>query len=174
VVLFNWYGYRLLTAYLESKTDDQLASRLDNNSYDETALISIKVPAGHLAYYNSSTQFERFEGQIEIRGFQYNYVKRRLYNDSIEMLCLPNQMAMQLRNDRYEFYKLVNDLPRSGQNRKSGSQALKSFSGEYDAVLDQYVLKIRMDHILENNPGYSEKLLAGLLSTDEHPPQTIA
>ena len=174
MLLFNWYGYRLLTAYLECRTKEHLASSLDNNSYDESALISVKVPARHMAYYNPSPQFERFEGQIEISGFQYNYVKRRLFNDSIEMLCIPNQMATQLRNDKYDFFQLVNDLPHSGQNRKPGSQALKSFMGEYDAVLDQYTLKIPMSRILEKGSCYSEKLSAGLSSTKEHPPQAIA
>jgi hypothetical protein len=174
MILFNWYGYRLLTAYLESRTNEQLASSLDNNSYDESALISVKVPAGRLAYYNSSPQFERFEGQIEISGLQYKYVKRRLFNDSIEMLCIPNQMATRLRIDKNDFFQLVNDLPHSGQSRKSGSHVLKSFSGEYDAVLDQYALKIRMSRMLEKGSCYSEKLSAGLPSANEHPPQAAA
>ena len=114
---------------MEEKANAQLESKLDQNDYDDAQLISIKIPVTHLSYYNTSKQFERVDGQIEIKGVQYKYVKRRIYNDSVELLCIPNQTAMGLQSAKDEFFKLVNDLQHTGQNKKSDSHSSsKNFS----------------------------------------------
>ncbi|HVV03192.1 MAG TPA: hypothetical protein VHC96_03175 [Puia sp.] len=136
ILLFSWYGYELLSSYLEAKADRQLEARLDANRYDESELISIKVPSSHLSYYNSSTQFERVDGQIEVGGVQYKYVKRRLFNDSLELLCIPNHAAMNQQTARNQFFQLVNDLQQhNGQGKKSDHSTSKSFSPtDYETV----------------------------------------
>jgi hypothetical protein len=98
ILLFNWLGYRLLTNILEERASLRLEARLDRQQYDESQLISIKVPVTHLAYYNTSAGFERTNGTIEVNGIPYNYVKCRLYNDSLEMLCIPNAVKLKLRH----------------------------------------------------------------------------
>src|SRR5260370_348016 len=110
ILFFNWYGYKLLSFYLEDRADRQLEARLDEDRYDESQLISIKVPSSHLSYYNSTAQFERVDGQIEVGGVEYKYVKRRLFNDSLELLCIPNHAAMKLQTARNQFFQLVNDI----------------------------------------------------------------
>lgn len=140
ILIFNWCGYRLLTAYMENKADRHFIAQLDNNNYDASELISIKVPASHLTYYTNSTQFERIDGQIEIGGIKYNYVKRRLFNDSLELLCIPNHTATQLQSARDEFFKLVNDLQHTGQSKKSDSHpsSSKNPSLDYYTVNDPF------------------------------------
>lgn len=142
ILLFNWFGYQLYTSYMESKADVVFKDRLDNENFDETQLISVKVPATNLGYYINSAQFERVDGTAEINGVQYNYVKRRVFNDSVEMLCIPNHTAMQLKNAKDEFFKLVNDLQTPGQGKKSDSHpgSYKSFSIDYFTVNNQFDL----------------------------------
>jgi hypothetical protein len=142
ILCFNWFGYRLMTSWLEDRADRQLESRLDADNYDESQLLSIKVPSTHLSYYNSSRQFERVDGQIEIGGVAYKYVKRRLYNDSVELLCIPNHASMQLQTAKNDFFKLVNDLQLNGQGKKAGSHSNVSknlSSVEYFATDDLFV-----------------------------------
>jgi len=121
---------------MEDKANTRLEAQLDNNNYDEAQLISIKVPANHLAYYNNSKQFERVDGEIEINGVQYKYVKKRLYNDAFEYLCIPNNDVNKLRTARDDFFKLVNDLQNNGQSKKSAphSNTSKNFIADY--ILD--------------------------------------
>src|SRR5580658_5132677 len=71
VLFFNWIGYRFVSSYLEDHANARLEAQLDMNDYDESQLISFKVPAEHLAYYNNSKQFDRVDGEIEINGVQY-------------------------------------------------------------------------------------------------------
>ena len=140
ILCFNWFGYRVLTAYLQDRANNRLEAQLDENQYDESQLISIKVPAEHLSYYISSDQFERVDGQVEINGVQYKYVKRRLFNDSLELLCIPNHTAMRLQTAKDEFFKLVNDLQHPGQNKKTDSHpgASSNFSTDYYTVIDPF------------------------------------
>src|SRR5579862_5784654 len=118
---------------MEDKANARLESRLDNDNYDESQLISIKVPANHLAYYNNSKQFERVDGAVEINGIQYQYVKKRLYNDSFEYLCIPNNDVTKLRTARDDFFKLVNDLQQQGPGKKSApdTNTSKNFLADY-------------------------------------------
>ena len=136
VLLFNWCGFRFLASYLEEKDYRVLAVQLDENKYDESQLVSIKVPARHLAYYNTSIEFERVDGQIETGGVRYNFVKRRLYKDSVEMLCIPNYSAMRLNAAKNEFFKLANGLQGQGADKRSSSHPgiYQSFSPDCNVV----------------------------------------
>lgn len=138
ILLFNWCGYRLLSSYLEANAHSALEANLDEHKYSESQLISIKVPVTHLGYYTNSEKFERVDGQIEIGGVQYKFVKRRLFNDSLELLCIPDHAGTSLQTAKDEFFKLVNDLQRNGGEKKGGSNAgsSKNFSIDYYTVND--------------------------------------
>ena len=75
LLFFNWYGYRLITDYMQQRSDAQLEARLDQNDYDESQLIELRVPL-NLPYHNDWTEFERYDGEVEIEGVHYKYVKR--------------------------------------------------------------------------------------------------
>ncbi|MBN9380457.1 MAG: hypothetical protein J0H74_06815 [Chitinophagaceae bacterium] len=134
--LFNWVGYRLLTYYLEARADMQLQARLDDNNYEETQLISVKTPITHLSYYHNSPEFETTGGKIEIGGIQYKYVKRRIYNDSLEVLCIPDAAAMKLKAVKNAFFAFVNGLQQGGHEKKqsANSNISKDISVEYYPV----------------------------------------
>jgi hypothetical protein len=118
---------------VEEKSNRDLETALDHNDYDPSQLISVKIPISYLPYYNNSSSFERIDGQIEIEGTEYKYVKRRIFNDSLELLCIPNHTTMKLKKVNNEFFQFVNDLQHNGQNRSSNAHhnLFKSFSGDY-------------------------------------------
>ena len=103
---------------MEAAANQQLQAQLDDNNYDETQLIDLKVPITHLSYYQNSKEFESVAGKIEIRGVLYSYVKRRIYNDSLEVLCIPDLMAMQFRAAKNEFFLSANGLQHPDQGKK--------------------------------------------------------
>jgi hypothetical protein len=109
-----------------------LEQKLDNDDYDETQLIEIKVPID-LPYQTNWKEFERFDGEIEVEGIHYKYVKRKVFNDSLVLLCLPNEGKMKLQSARDEFFKLVNDLqnPSHKKSDKSNSLTVKVPVSEY-------------------------------------------
>jgi hypothetical protein len=173
IFFFNWVGYRFLTGMMEEDATRRLDARLDRQQYSEDQMITIKVPITNLAYYNNSARYERSSGQIEINGIPYRYVKRRIYHDSLEMMCIPNQGALQLRQSGKNYFSGVNDLEQQ-QGAKSPTHAHKSF------LSDPYIgiRSIRPDMqafivILRGNPHAAE-LLSLSLPTDDRPPTVVA
>jgi hypothetical protein len=131
VLFFNWYGYQLLGNYWQNCAERGLAASFDQNNYDESALISFKVPLTSLSYYNSSPGYERVNGQIDIAGVRYQYVKRRIFGDSLEVLCLPNMTSMKLRTASNDFFRQVNDLQQQNQGKKNTTHPAKDNSKDY-------------------------------------------
>lgn len=133
LLLFNWVGYELYTAILQQRATTSLISRLDDNDYTDSELISFKFPASQLGYYSNNASYDRVDGTVSIEGAQYNYVKRRIYNDSLELLCIPNRTVNRLQTARDDFFKLVNDLQHPGHSKKTDSNtaSFKGFHGEY-------------------------------------------
>lgn len=124
VLFFNWYGYRLLTGYLQQVAGTTLQTRLDNNDYDESALIPIKIPVSALSYYETTDQWERVDGEMILGNVAYRYVKRRIHNDSIELLCIRNNAEMQLNEAGNAFFRLVNDLTHFPHSKTTGAPDL--------------------------------------------------
>ncbi|HLX65795.1 MAG TPA: hypothetical protein VKR41_02330 [Puia sp.] len=120
VLLFNWVGYRLLTAYWEDRANARFEATLEKDYYDPAQLILVRVSADALPYSNASERFERFDRSIEIGAARYHTVKRRLYNDSIEFLCIPDCATSQLKLVKEDFFRLVNDLQNSGHSKFPG------------------------------------------------------
>jgi hypothetical protein len=141
-LLFNWFGYRILSDYYEQRADLALEQKLDNSEYDESQLIEIKVPL-KLPYQTNWKEFERFDGEVEVNGIHYKYVKRAVYNDSLVLLCLPNEGKMRLQSARDEFFKLVNDIqhPNTGKKSDSGNKhSVKSPVTEYYSIDNNWLI----------------------------------
>ena len=131
VLFFNWYGYQLLSNYWQDRAERRLEASLDQNNYDESALISFKIPLTSLSYYTSTPGYQRVNGQIDIKGVHYQYVKRRIYGDTLEVLCLPNLTAMKLRTATSDFFRQVNDLQQQNQGKKNSNHSAKDNSKDY-------------------------------------------
>ena len=118
---------------MQQKLNDQLEARLDNNAYDESQLIELKIPI-HLPYQTSWSSYQRYDGEIEINGILYNYVKRKLANDTLVLMCIANTKKMHLETAKDDFFKISNDLMQNNNSKKSGNSksAFKNLQSEYD------------------------------------------
>jgi hypothetical protein len=174
VLFFNWYGYQLLSAYWQQEADQKLVARLDRSDFDESQLISLKIPLTTLSYYNSSTGFERVDGKIELNGIYYNYVKRRIFKDSLELLCIPNTTAMNLQKVKNDFFRQVNDLQQQTQGKKNASQA-KDLTKDYTpSHMDIAVPAIQPASQPAPGIAASSQLPTCFTSTAERPPDQAA
>jgi hypothetical protein len=174
ILLFNWFGYRLLTIYMEGKASSDLTDQIIDNKYDETQLISLKVPITNLSYYQNSKEFEWIDGKIEIGGVQYKYVKRRIYNDSLEVLCIPDQTAIRLKAVRNEYFRFANDL-HPGQGKKQGADTYNSrpFSPDYYPISDPFLIGSFPVSLIRQFSNGSFPIYSSYLQVSEHPPELI-
>ncbi len=72
--------------------------------------------------------------KLELEGIHYKYVKRKIDNGELVLLCLPNEKtkpAFKTKFKRLIFLKLVNDLNQSSQNKNKGESSFKAFITEY-------------------------------------------
>lgn len=146
--------------WMEQKADAHLEARLDNNNYNESDLITIKVSL-NMPYQNGWSDFERYDGEVEKNGKIYKYVKRKVQNDSLILLCIPHETKMSLQAAKDDFYKLVNDLqqnnsPKKGNDKKT---TFKNLLSEYVQEIKSWSLnahtRLSQQYFVENNSSNS-------------------
>lgn len=118
ILVFNFYGYRLVISYMQKETIAAVEAKVDKKEYNDNELISIKTTL-NLPYYTSTVEYERAYGSIHIDGKDYEYVKRRVYNDTLELLCIPNHEKTKLET-------LTNDLARSSADGSASAPDKKN------------------------------------------------
>ena len=133
IFAFNLFGYRLVASFLENEQNEKMELAFDANNYTDQQLITIKQPT-NLPYYQNSKTFQRIDGEIEIAGVYYKYVKCRIYNDSLEMLCIPNTGKMKIQEAKNDFSKLASDFQQPGKKKApSDSKSFYKTISEYEA-----------------------------------------
>lgn len=151
--LFNLTGYSFLFKYLIQQSDHEFARNTEHRHYGESDVMLVKIPM-HLPYYGNWGHYEKVEGELEVNGIHYNYVKRKIDNDTVYLVCLPNQAKTQLYKDNVDYTKLLNDIP---SGKKTGQSNLKkSFASEYNSRTVQYcfasgVITLQQKHYLETS-----------------------
>ncbi len=176
ILLFNGFGYRLVSNYFDQKAADQLVNLIEENDYDEASLIVIKTPI-NLPYYANNPQFERVDGEIVIKGIVYQYVQRRIYNDSLELKVIPNQDRLHIKNAREDFYKLAQDLSNSGSDKKSspiGKSMAKFLSFDYIEQNNSWHLAPVNSANVTTGYRYDARLISNYLTVQGPPPKVIA
>lgn len=121
--LFNLFGYKVWFYYMQSRSQQQVQASLDKQQYNDNELITIKVPLS-LPYFTDWKEFEEYDGSIEFNGQHYNYVKRKVYQDTLILLCLPNNEQNRLSAAKSDYEKLVSTPQSSSGNSKSGNTIL--------------------------------------------------
>ena len=170
IFLFNWFGYRLLSDYLQHRADTQLEVQLDQQQYNEASLLEIRVPL-NMPYQSISSSFERYDGEITFNGIHYKYVKRKVENGELVLLCLPNENRMRLQSARDEFFKLVNDLQHNAQNKNTSARSIGNPVTEYWEQQNNWQVNAftAQGH---QYTGYTKVIPSSpLLTTLAHPPE---
>ncbi|MDB5121727.1 MAG: hypothetical protein JWN56_2945 [Sphingobacteriales bacterium] len=129
-LLFNSFGYRLVCFLIEKNIIKQTEARLDANNYDESKLIEIRIPL-KLPYTTEWKDFERFDGEIELNGIYYKYVKRKVIVDSLVLLCLPDKNKHRIESARDQFFELVNGLKHPLEKKSETSSIFKTLISDY-------------------------------------------
>lgn len=145
-----------------------MEQQLDNNDYNNEELISIKTVL-NLPYYSSSPEFERTYGSVAIDGVVYEYVKKRVYNDTLELLCLPNKTKTRLHDIKNDITKATSDADASLPLKKGGT-TLKISLPDYCQQLEtlpSLATNLHIQHLLLNET-FS---LTGYTQLQERPPQ---
>jgi len=125
--VFNTFGYRLLFDYVLNIADIKLEAKLDKGEYRDADLMEVKIPLS-MPYTTSWQNFERVDGEINLQGNNYKYVKRKIINDTMILMCIRHDAKTQIQQKANDYFGKVNDLP-SGSKK---SEVVKQVLGDYD------------------------------------------
>ncbi|MET0298342.1 MAG: hypothetical protein ABW036_01230, partial [Flavitalea sp.] len=110
--------------YLGERSSKQLAEKIDNNQFNDADLVEVRLRL-NLPYMTSTVEYENLSGEININGQHHNYVKRKISQDTLYLLCLPNTKKDNYSDAAGKYAAGANDFD---GNHKNESQSKKSVS----------------------------------------------
>lgn len=149
-MVFNLVGYRWLFNAFEQRATARLENKISTGNYSDDQLVEIKIPL-NMPYF-SDKDYEEVYGERDWNGQHYRYVKRKVSNNVLYLLCLPNTEKTNIANVKNEFTKAVNDVPGSNKGSEQKNNFLKLLTAEF---------KINETITAENNyPSLSLKFIS--------------
>lgn len=172
VYLFNLAGYSFLFTYCIERADKKIEQIADNSSYSATDLIELKFKL-NLPYITDWSEYERYDGQVEFNGEHYNYVKRKVSQDTLYLLCLPNKLKTKLNKDRTDYAVKANDTP--GGNEKGNTLLKKNIqSSEFCPTFSLYNFSIGELNTSQQFPCVTTQTENTFIELTGQPPEPIS
>ncbi|WP_169337675.1 hypothetical protein [Segetibacter koreensis] len=168
-------GYRVMICYEQQQSDKQLEASLNEDLYNEADLLTIKVPLS-LPYLPNNSSFERVDGEIKINGKIYKYVKRRILEGQLVLLCLPDYNKMRLQSEANDSYKNISDATANSNSKKSSdskSVSLKNIFSEFDKSELNYTSRIFSVQSCYSSFSKPWELATFPHATPEQPPEKL-
>ncbi len=130
---------------MTKNADQQLELQLDNNEYDESQLMEVKI-ALNIPYQKEQSEFERHYGEIKVDGKSYTYVKRKIENGYLVLKCISNNAKEKIKAAGNDYFKRANGLEDNQQDNKqnNSNNFAKNFWSEYDGRETDFTLDIFM------------------------------
>ncbi len=153
---------------LQQEQQVAFTARVDASQYNDQELVSIKTSL-NLPYYTNSGNFERAYGSIHVDGVDYEYVKRRVYNDTLELLCLPNKDKTNLQVVKNLFFKFSTDDQTSPPSKKSQT-TLKSGLPDFVQELNVVGFLPFIIHSIQQFEVTHSSVLPGYVTMMDRPP----
>jgi hypothetical protein len=168
VHLFNLIGYSLLFEYFMQRSDEHLTQQFDKHQYNDNELIEVKI-ALHTPYITNWSDYERIDGETQVNGVFYSYVKRKIHNDTLYLLCIPNKNKTQLNSERIEYAGKVNGIP---TNAKDIGLFKKNPAGsEYPQPVAQFTVSLLSAKTVEIGERPALRVMLPYMNVPFHPPQ---
>ncbi len=128
----------MVADWLQIRAENNLQSAIDNHDYRADNLIELSV-ATNLPYTNDWLSWEQVKGTIEVNGYQYQYVERKLEKGKMFYRCLPNHEKQTVVSARDQFEQLVNNYNQQTDHKSpSKSIVISNFIGDYDDAFVEY------------------------------------
>jgi len=172
ILLFNMVGYRAWFYYAEKKADAAMEARLNQDQYDENDLIALTVPLNN-PYQLEQKSFQRVDGEISFEGKTFKYVKRKVSNGNLILLCIPDARKMVLKKAKTDFSNTSGDVTGNGKS-SSRNNTQKNFNGN-DYITDNCLTNVPTLPDFQTsrlNRVSQTKLATPYLATPGKPPQS--
>jgi hypothetical protein len=102
IFLLNVLGYYGVLLGLKAASGNDLTERLNSDMYDLGATVTFKVPLA-VPYGTDSKSYERVDGEFEKDGEIYRFVKQRMYQDTLYIVCVKDEKTSRINNALEDF-----------------------------------------------------------------------
>jgi hypothetical protein len=129
LMFFNLVGYRWYFSAIENKATAKLEQKISTGTFNEDQLVEIRIPL-NMPYY-SDKDYEEVYGETDWNGEHYRYVKRKVSDNTLYLLCLPDKENTSIAKVKSEYTKAVNDVPADKQGSQQKNNFIKLLTAEF-------------------------------------------
>jgi len=168
-MVFNLAGYRWLFSAIEKNATANLEQKISAGKYSDEQLVEIRIPL-NMPYY-SDKDYEEVYGETDFNGEHYQYVKRKVSDNTLYLLCLPNKEKTSIVKVKNEFTKAVNDIPGNKEGSQQKSGLVKLLTAEFrinETAFDINNFSISSLSFVSRNSDAKDLFIP---PTDAHPPE---
>ncbi len=159
---------------MQDRNDIILEAALDKNYYDESQLIELKIPL-NVAYQNTTSSYERCDGEVEYKGTFYKYVKRKVGNDTLYLKCINNSNKATLEVAKNDFFKNANDInQQDGKQHHHKNNTIKNTISDFDNAIFSFQTSLTFHAVKPAFPSTNENVVVSPFSKfNGQPPDFI-
>ncbi|RYU92458.1 hypothetical protein EWM62_03210 [Mucilaginibacter terrigena] len=170
--LFNTGGYSLVFQYFIHQSEVQIVKQIYENKVDATQLVQIKVPLKSPGI-TDWPDYERVQGQIQLKDGFYNYVGVKMTRDTMFLVCVANSVKTKLFNANIIVAKNFSDVPLSKKGQDAPIKKTQSATSEYNNPAVNYIFLSFADSIDRRENPISSKLTEPYIESPGKPPNHI-
>lgn len=162
LIAFNLVGYRIMYVSIGQQHDMVVNANIEKGIYDEANLITISIPLS-LPYLQDATGFERVDGEVELNGKIYKYVKRKIAAGHLVLRCLPDTKKSELNNAANSFT----------EKQSSAKLMIKSVLSDYTQQQLLFDFSINHFHAVPSGLICQSSLPSAFCKVAEQPPERV-
>lgn len=155
---------------VQQNAESRIEARIKTLKDDDKGLFVIKIPL-NLPYQTNWKEFESIDGEANFNGRIYKYVKRKVFNDTLILVCLDFKEKASIQKSSNDYFKKVNDLA-NDTGKKSTLKILK-----IDDFYQPQKNDLKKPNVLESQQQYGRSgfgKFSGYLNTIFIPPDKLA
>jgi hypothetical protein len=170
--VFNLLGLKLVYFVLQQNADSQFMVLVDNKQFDSRDLIEITIP-NPIPYTKASANFDRVDGEINYKNKVYKYVYRKISENYIRILCLPDAKKTGLKQAQQKFERNANNAGQATKSNKQSNSTVKVNLSDFDYTQCLFLFKNSEVNINKNLFPDNFKLKAQAQKVALLPPENI-
>lgn len=159
-------GYKAVYYYMEQKASHAMEEKLDLMKIGGRETITIKIPI-NLPYQTNWANYERVDGEMTYKGVTYKYFKRKIYNDSLVLVCVNFKEKGMIAQKSDDYFKKINDLSAQSSKKQNTKQQK---ANDYCRIKNE--IPGRLFTIEQQHDQYDKKIAypPGYVNTPYPPP----
>lgn len=124
LILLNTFGYYQLLTLIENDQSNRFSSKIDRTEDEISGNLLLRIPLA-APYWQDDDEYQKAKGEVFIEGQLYHFVKRKMYHDTLYIVCLKDARSTETHEAISEYSKSFADqLPKDGTAKTKNDSAL--------------------------------------------------